>query len=108
MDKVKTKVWIMCEAFCLTCDHMPLHQYMRPSAIPFKDRSSCMRQLRKEILGRISEYYEGSDNYADAVSDDFREVMATRSRLRPGMWMYYYSAQDREIVWIVYRTEVRS
>jgi len=103
---VKTRIWMVCEAFALTEDHATIHDSMAVWAAPCADDKTAMRRLRKAVRERIAENYEGLDNAKELVRDDMAEVMSGRKDDGTGMATFVYSTDDREIVWRVYPCEV--
>lgn len=103
------KIWMLCEAFTLTCDHTTIHDYLSPHAIACESRSACLRELKKEVEERVRENYEGlrREDVEDDIEDDIDQVLAHPKKLGPGSYKYNYSCDDREVVWRVYRCDAR-
>ena len=103
------KVWMLCEAFTLTGDafgHRTVQKSLAPWGIPCGGRRVAMRELERRVKERVVENYEGLGDADGRIESDIRDVMAGRMRLRRGGWRYGYSADDREIVWLIYPCEV--
>ena len=103
------KVWMLCEAFTLTGDafgHQTVRKSLTPWGIPCGSRKAAMRELEKRVKERVFENYEGLDDADGHIESDVRDVMASGIRLKCGEWWYGYSADDREVVWLIYPCEV--
>lgn len=112
MDNVKTKVWIMCEAFTLTGDafgHQTVHESLTPYAVACADKNACLKALRKAVDESVSANYEGldDDDVNERIASDIRDVLSNPERRGRGVWQYNYSTDDREVVWRIYPIEVR-
>lgn len=103
---MKTRVWMVCEAFALTEDHTAVHGSMAVWATPCADEKAAMRRLRKAVRERITENYEGLDDARERVRGDMADVMSGRKGDGYGGTAFVYSTDDREIVWRVYPCEV--
>lgn len=100
---------MLCEAFTLTGDafgHQTVHESLEPWALPCKDKKTAMRELRNLVKERVLENYEGLDDADEDVRADVRYVFNSRDLLDNGKLRYRYSADDREVVWLVYPCEV--
>ncbi len=109
MDKVKTKVWIMCEAFTLTGDafgHQTVHESLAPWSVPCIDRKTAMRELKKAVRMRVIENYYGLDDADDLARSDIKEVLSSPVKLGRDKTQYNYSTEDREVVWRVFAKNV--
>ena len=103
------KVWMLCEAFTLTGDAFgsrTVRMSLTPWGLPCESRKAAMRELGKRVKERVAENYEGLDDADGRIESDIRDVMASGKRLECGMWWYGYSADDREVVWLIYPCEV--
>ena len=100
----------MCEAFTLTGDafaHETIHRSLVPWAGVYPTRGACMDALAERVADRVSENYEGLDEEDYDTAADVADVITGRT----GDDMcsrYNYSADDREVVWQVYPTEVET
>jgi hypothetical protein len=112
MDKdIKTKVWIMCEAFTLTGDafwyKQTVHESLTPYAVACADKKSCLKALRKSVEESVRENYEGlDDEFEERTASDVNDVLSNPKKCGRGVWRYNYSKDDREIVWRIYPMEV--
>ena len=100
---------MLCEAFTLTGDafgNRTVQMSLTPWGLPCESRKAAMRELGKRVKERVVENYEGLDDADGRIESDIRDVMAGRMRLRRSGWRYGYSADDREIVWLIYPCEV--
>ena len=102
-------MWMLCEAFTLTGDafgNRTVQMSLTPWSLPCESRKAAMRELGKRVKERVVENYEGLDDADGRIESDIHDVMASGARPRRGGWRYGYSADDREIVWLIYQCEV--
>lgn len=107
---MKKTMWILCEAFTLTGDafaHETIHRSLAPWAGIYPTREACMDALAERVAERVSENYEGLDEEDYDVAADVADVIAGRTG-DGECSRYNYSADDREVVWRVYPTEVET
>ena len=108
----KKKVWIMCEAFTLTGDafgHQTVHESLTPYAVACADKKACMKALRNAVKESVEANYEGmdDDDVDERIASDIKDVLSNPGKCGKSVWRYNYSADDREIVWRIYPTEVK-
>ena len=111
MDKVKTKVWIMCEAFTLTGDafgHQTVHESLTPYAVACSSKKACINALCRSVEESVKANYEGldDDDVDERIASDIKDVLSKPEKRGRGVWQYNYSTDDREIVWRIYPAEV--
>jgi len=112
-SKKTVKVWVLCEAFTLTGDafnHETVHKSLAPWAGVYPTRVECQIALERHVRERVRENYEGLDDAEAYVEPDVAEVLrgvVYPNRNNAEYYRYNYSADDREVVWQVYPTEVK-
>lgn len=107
---MKKTMWVLCEAFTLTGDafaHETIHRSLAPWAGVYPTREACMDALAECVAERVSENYEGLDEEDYDVAADVADVIAGRTG-DGECSRYNYSADDREVVWRAYPTEVET
>ena len=103
------RVWVLCEAFCLTCDHTTIHDSMTPYAVVCADKRACVKALKKCVTDSVKANYFGldDDDVEERIASDVKDILDRPKKLGRGIWQYNYSADDREIYWRMYPTEVK-
>ena len=110
--KMKKTLWILCEAFTLTGDasnHETIHQSLAPWAGMYPTRAEAQCALERHVHERVRENYEGLDDAGTEIESDVAGVLqgvVHPDRNNDDYCKYNYSADDREVVWQVYPTEV--
>ena len=107
--KRNDRVWVLCEAFCLTCYHMTIHDSMTPYAVVCADKKTCVKALKKRISGSVEDNYFGldDDEVEERIASDIKDILSRPKKLGRGIWQYNYSADDLEIYWRMYPTDVK-
>ena len=112
-EKIQRTMWVLCEAFTLTGDafnHETIHKSLAPWAGVYPTRAECLSALQRHVRERVRENYEGLDDAEAYVEPDVAEVLqgvVYPDRNNDEHCRYNYSADDREVVWQVYPTEVK-
>lgn len=111
---MKRTMWVLCEAFTLTGDafaHETIHRSLTPQAGIYPTREACMAALELHVRERVRENYEGLDDAEAEIESDVAEVLqgvVHPDRNNDDYCRYNYSADDREVVWQTYPTEVEA
>jgi len=110
--KTKKTLWVLCEAFTLTGDafnNETIHKSLAPWAAVYPTSAECIMALQRHVRERVRENYEGLDDAGAKIELDVAEVLqgvVHPDRNNDDYCRYNYSADDREVVWQVYPTEV--
>lgn len=107
--KTSERVWVVCEAFCLTCDHTTIHDSMTPYAVVCADKKACVKALKKCVTDSVKANYFGldDDDVEERIASDIKDVLSKPTKPGRGVWQYNYSADDREIYWRMYSTKIQ-
>lgn len=106
------KVWVLCEAFVLTCDERLHDRSLAPWSVVCANREACKRELKRCVKRRVEENYEGldDDDVKDLIKQDVKNVLdlgeATDDEAGLGAMMYVYDGDDRLVKWRMYPSEV--
>lgn len=106
------KVWVLCEAFVLTCDESLHDRSLTPWSVVCANREACKRELKRAVGERVKDNYFGidKDDVDELIKSDVKEVLehgeAIDDEAGLGEMEYFYDGGDRIVKWRFYPCEV--